>query len=69
MGALVDQVEEVVHRVPKYYLETWSTMFKDMFQLPQGPEAEGQSEDNPIVLSGCTNAEFESLMDVLMTPG
>lgn len=62
-------MEETIHRVPKYHLETWSTMFKDMFALPQGPNAEGSSEENPIVLTGCTNLEFESLMDVLLTPG
>ncbi|KAJ2932364.1 hypothetical protein H1R20_g4682, partial [Candolleomyces eurysporus] len=38
-----------------------------MFQLPQGSEAEGTSEENPILLPGCSNAEFESLMMLLTT--
>jgi hypothetical protein len=39
-----------------------------MFSLPQGPDSEGRTEQNPIVLSGCTNAEFECLLEAIMMP-
>ncbi|KAJ3534164.1 hypothetical protein NMY22_g7040 [Coprinellus aureogranulatus] len=60
------EVEGVLHRIPKLYLESSSPLFKDMWSLPQGPDAEGQTEENPVVLTGCTNAEFENLLAVLV---
>ncbi|KAF6745203.1 hypothetical protein DFP72DRAFT_926704 [Ephemerocybe angulata] len=42
--------------------------FKDMFGIPPGESAEGSSDENPIILPGCTVAEFESLMKALLTP-
>jgi hypothetical protein len=40
-----------------------------MFELPQAPDAEGVSDALPINLPGCTNFEFESLLEILLTPG
>lgn len=46
-------------------------MFRDMFSMPQGTDdgqqssREGDTDDNPIKLVGCTNEEFESLMEVV----
>lgn len=64
----MQQVEENIHRVFKQCLVEHSQMFKDMFSLPPGSNAEGTSESNPIVMSGCTNFEFTSLMSILIGP-
>ncbi|KAF6745180.1 hypothetical protein DFP72DRAFT_53997 [Ephemerocybe angulata] len=57
-----------IYRIPKSVLEEWSQTFKDMFGIPQGESVEGSSDGNPIILPGCTIAEFEDLMKVLLTP-
>ncbi|KAJ2933536.1 hypothetical protein H1R20_g3548, partial [Candolleomyces eurysporus] len=67
--SVVLQVEDTLHRIPRYHLETWSQIFKDMFELPQVENADGSSDECPIILPGCTNDEFESLLTVLFTPG
>ncbi|KAJ3529416.1 hypothetical protein NMY22_g9004 [Coprinellus aureogranulatus] len=65
---VVVQVESTQHRIGKAHLVRWSQMFRDMFTLPQGPDTEGSSESNPIVLSGCRNADFEAFLDLIVTP-
>ncbi|KAF5332216.1 hypothetical protein D9611_008016 [Ephemerocybe angulata] len=66
------QVDNTLYRIPKRILVEHSQIFKDMFELPppEGPSAvsEGSSEENPIVLPGCTNAEFEVLLELLIAP-
>ncbi|KAJ3536484.1 hypothetical protein NMY22_g6024 [Coprinellus aureogranulatus] len=73
---VVFEVEGVVYRVPKHGLEECSSVFRDMFSLPQAKwssadgadekaSKEGEADDNPIKLSGCTSDEFESLIDVM----
>ncbi|KAF5320067.1 hypothetical protein D9611_010341 [Ephemerocybe angulata] len=60
------EIEGVLHRISRDLLIRWSQFFLDMFKVPQGPgEKEGDSDENPIRLSGCTNDEFESLLEVL----
>lgn len=67
------RVEGTVHRVPRHGLEECSSVFRDMFSLPQANEPapgtrsskEGDADGNPIRLVGCTNEEFESLIDVM----
>ncbi|KAJ3536482.1 hypothetical protein NMY22_g6020 [Coprinellus aureogranulatus] len=69
----MNEVERVVYRVPKHGLEECSSVFRDMFSLPQGePNAqgttgmkEGDSDENPITLVGCTIGEFKCLINVL----
>jgi len=40
-----------------------------MFALPQADgQEEGKNDDAPIVLEGCTNIEFEGLLEVLYPP-
>ena len=55
----------------KYGFVNWSqSIFRTMFSLPQGPEEanrEGDTDENPIRLGGCTKEEFESLL-ALMYP-
>ncbi|KAF5320066.1 hypothetical protein D9611_010340 [Ephemerocybe angulata] len=66
------EVEGIVHRVCRYGFEKWSqSVFPDMFSLPQGPNVngvnsrEGVTDENPIKLVGCTNDEFECLVEVM----
>ncbi|RXW18274.1 hypothetical protein EST38_g7583 [Candolleomyces aberdarensis] len=61
------QVEGTLHRVYRYGFEKRSRIFRNIFQNPQGepPNVEGQSDANPIRLVGCTNSEFESLVEVM----
>lgn len=65
-----------MHRVPKYGLEDCSSIYRDMFSLPQPTDPgtdrseaaipkEGEADENPIKLVGCTSKEFESLIDVM----
>lgn len=61
------QVEGTLYRVYKHAFVQWSqSVFRDMFSLPQGPlgSREGDNDENPIQLSGCTKSEFQSLLDV-----
>ncbi|KAJ3519322.1 hypothetical protein NMY22_g13256 [Coprinellus aureogranulatus] len=61
------EVEGSVHRILRHGLEKHSTVFRDMFSLPQdqGAKKEGESDENPIKLAGCASEEFESLAEVL----
>ncbi|KAJ3503638.1 hypothetical protein NMY22_g18181 [Coprinellus aureogranulatus] len=64
---VVFEVEGTLYRVGKYGFVNWSqSVFRDMFSLPQssGVDREGDSDENPIKLSGCTRSEFESLLDI-----
>ena len=63
-----DKVENTLYRVLKRGLYKYSrSVIRDMFELPQGDQSqvEGGSDDRPITLVGCTNFEFESLLEVL----
>ncbi|KAJ3536486.1 hypothetical protein NMY22_g6022 [Coprinellus aureogranulatus] len=66
------EVEGVVHRVLRHGLEECSSVFRDMFSLPQGTSEsgtlsakEGDTDENPIRLTGCTSEEFESLIAIV----
>ena len=63
------QVDGVLYRVPRYGFEQLSqSVFRDVFTIPQGDAVvEGSSDDHPIVLTGCTNQEFESFLKVMYT--
>ncbi|KAJ3540798.1 hypothetical protein NMY22_g4151 [Coprinellus aureogranulatus] len=62
------KVEDEIYRVPRHGFTEFSEVFRAMFALPQ-PEGtrpeEGQCDENPIVLLGCTKLEFENLLEVL----
>ena len=68
LGSQVAQVEDCLFRVPREPLEEESTVFADMFLLPQGEQVivEGQSDENPIVLQGIEKDEFEPLLKALL---
>ncbi|KAI6043408.1 hypothetical protein EDC04DRAFT_3088107 [Pisolithus marmoratus] len=61
-------VEDHLFRIPQEPLETESTVFRDMFLLPQGDSetVEGQSDTSPVVLQGVSKNEFESLLRALL---
>ncbi|KAJ3519320.1 hypothetical protein NMY22_g13258 [Coprinellus aureogranulatus] len=70
--AVIFEVEGTLYRVHKHGFINWSqSVFSDMFSLPQvsGEKAtrEGETDENPIRLVGCTKAEFEALLE-LMNP-
>ncbi|TEB26414.1 hypothetical protein FA13DRAFT_1737344 [Coprinellus micaceus] len=65
---VVFEVEERIYRVCRYGFVNWSqSIFCDMFSLPQPEEdkREGDRDENPIKLSGCTKEEFESLLELM----
>ena len=61
-------MEDCLFRVPREPLEEESTVFGDMFLLPQGEQVvvEGLSDENPVVLQGINRDEFESLLKALL---
>ncbi|KAJ3534854.1 hypothetical protein NMY22_g6737 [Coprinellus aureogranulatus] len=66
------EVEGVVHRVLRHGLEECSSIFRNMFSLPQCTSEsgtlsakEGDTDENPIRLTGCTSEEFESLIAIM----
>ena len=61
-------MEDCLFRVPREPLEAESTVFKDMFLLPQGDKVkvEGLSDANPVVLDGVKKKDFERLLKALM---
>jgi hypothetical protein len=66
MGA---KVGEKLFRIHKRLLTgSESSVFADMFSLPQSRNVEGQTDERPIVLTGEDPAQFEALMRVLYPP-
>lgn len=63
------QVEGCLFKIPREPLVEESTVFADMFLLPQGDQAtvEGQSDENPIILQEINKHDFEQLLKVLMS--
>ena len=61
-------MEDCLFRVPREPLEEESTVFGDMFLLPQGEQVvvEGLSDEIPLVLHGINRDEFEPLLRVLL---
>jgi len=60
-------VENCLFRVPIEPFEQESTVFRDMFSMPQGSQdtVEGLSDDKPIRLDGVTKHDFEQLLKAL----
>ncbi|KAK7012803.1 hypothetical protein R3P38DRAFT_3014665 [Favolaschia claudopus] len=60
------KVEDSLFNVPRYHFEHTSEVFASMFSLPEGEhQAEGQCDENPIVLEGISSYDFEQLLNVL----
>ncbi|KAI6040611.1 hypothetical protein EDC04DRAFT_2566843 [Pisolithus marmoratus] len=65
----VNQVEDHLFRIPREPLEAESTVFRNMFLLPQcdSETVEGLSDMYPVALpQGVSKKEFESLLRALM---
>lgn len=60
---------DCLFKVPREPLEAESIVFRDMFLLPQGDEdkVEGLSDENPVVLQGIKQDQFEHLLTVLLS--
>ncbi|KAG6333533.1 hypothetical protein ID866_5558 [Astraeus odoratus] len=60
-------VEDRLFRVPRAPFEQESSVFLDMFSIPQGDKAvvEGLCDENPIRLDGVTKDDFEQLLKAL----
>jgi len=61
------EVGSLLYRVPREGFKKWSrSIFRDMFALPQADgQEEGLTDHAPIMLEGCTNEAFESLLEVM----
>ncbi|KAF7377921.1 BTB domain-containing protein [Mycena sanguinolenta] len=70
-GDCIIQVEDVLFKIHRYHLSENSSVFQNMFSLPLGTlPSEGQSDGNPIVLSGDTLAQFRAFLSFsYSTPG
>lgn len=67
-AAVVFLVENTLYRVPRKPLEEESTVFRDMFLLPQ-PDSdaiEGQDDTKPVILHRVSKADFECLLKALL---
>ncbi|KAI5985623.1 hypothetical protein EDD15DRAFT_1626644 [Pisolithus albus] len=66
--AVVLLVENTLYKVPRKPLEEESTVFKDMFLLPQpdNDAIEGQDDTKPVILHGVSKADFECLLKALL---
>ena len=61
-------MEGCLFKIPREPLAEESTVFADMFLLPQGDQGtvEGQSDENPIILQEISKHDFEQLLEVLL---
>ena len=61
-------MEDCLFRVPREPLEAESTVFRDIFLLPQAGDVpvEGQNDENPVVLEGIENDDFAQLLKVVL---
>lgn len=58
-------MDEQIFRIHRYFLIRESKVFREILQRPSLVKAAEQPDDTPIVLSGITCREFESLLDFL----
>ncbi|KAA1479133.1 hypothetical protein DENSPDRAFT_109862 [Dentipellis sp. KUC8613] len=71
VGTIVLKVDDKFIRVHRYFLEEYSTFFRDL--LSHSPEGEGQAgtcDENPVVINEfrVSSLSFELLMDVFYEP-
>ncbi|KAF7356258.1 hypothetical protein MVEN_00957300 [Mycena venus] len=61
------QVEDRIFKVPRYHFERSSEIFATTFTLPTGndTDAEGNSDENPVILEGINSVDFQRLLNVL----
>ncbi|KAJ6466635.1 hypothetical protein DFH09DRAFT_1009565 [Mycena vulgaris] len=61
-GDCIIRVEDTLFKIHKIHLIHHSPVFASMFALPQVGEAEGLSDDLPVVLQGDTASEFRACL-------
>ncbi|KAJ7457199.1 hypothetical protein B0H11DRAFT_211164, partial [Mycena galericulata] len=62
-GDCTVRVEDTLFKIHRYHLSEESSVFRSMFSLPSGLlTSQGQDDDNPIVLSGDTPAQFRAFL-------
>lgn len=61
------QVEKTLFKVPLYLFIQDSPVFRTMHELPPGPDgdAEGSSDEHPIMLKGISATDFRMFLFVL----
>ncbi|KAH6908543.1 hypothetical protein BKA70DRAFT_1280129 [Coprinopsis sp. MPI-PUGE-AT-0042] len=65
MQNVVIGVEGCLYSVPKQALTSQSTFFEEMFDIGDQSSRDGGSDEEPIVLEGCTSVDFECLLKVI----
>lgn len=56
----------MLFKVPRHYFETHSSIFADIFSLPQGEnDAEGSNDEKPFVLELISEIDFRRLLMVI----
>jgi len=63
----VAQVEDALYNVPRQPFMRESDVFHDMFSLPVpvGRKAEGQSDEEPVLLQSVSKVDFERLLNLM----
>ncbi|QRV97358.1 The BTB (BR-C, ttk and bab)/POZ (Pox virus and Zinc finger) domain [Ceratobasidium sp. AG-Ba] len=70
-GSVVLRVEDVLFKVQASLLKAHSEVFTDMFTMPPGDhngQAEGSTDEYPIVIPGIKATEFRNLLKMLYIP-
>ncbi|KAF7356244.1 hypothetical protein MVEN_00955900 [Mycena venus] len=67
METITFKVEDCIFKVPRCHFEHKSEIFGTTFTLPTGDgvRAEGQTDENPVVLQGIRSVDFQALLKVL----
>jgi len=70
LESITFKVEDRIFKVPRYHFEHSSEVFATTFTLPPGDgvDAEGHSDENPVVLEGISSVDFQRLLKVLYPP-
>ena len=59
-------MEDALFKVPRFYFEKNSSIFRDMFALlPANREVEGTDDANPIKLESIRKVDFQRLLRVM----
>ncbi|KAK7472353.1 hypothetical protein VKT23_000470 [Stygiomarasmius scandens] len=64
---VIFQVEDALYNVPRQPFMRESDVFHDMFSLPVpvGRKAEGQSDEEPVLLQSVSKVDFERLLNLM----
>ncbi|KAF8216988.1 hypothetical protein K438DRAFT_1704114 [Mycena galopus ATCC 62051] len=65
LESITFKVEARIFKVPRYHFEHSSEIFATTFTLPVVDGAEGDSDENPVILEGISRVDFQALLKVL----